>query len=661
MRFTILQLLLWPKDPSKVVRSIDFEPGKINVITGWSRTGKSAIGSIIDYCLGSEKCSIPVGHIRDKVEWFGLFVSIDDSCLLIARRDPGGQQQSGDYCIIDALEMHFPLRPEKNAHLDDFKAKMNRVAGLPSLVVEIGEADTDTMGAASFRDMAALNFLPQHIVANPYVLFFKADTVEHREKLKIVFPLMLGVIDSAYLEALHEQRLLERERRQLGIEIAQRKKANEAWQAQVFGLHARARELGLLSGSRNPKGLEEYILELAEIPVLVSAGSLPSLELGATEAAVERLEALRERERQLDRKIGDGRRRLARLESLKMSVSDYDSTLIRQRSRIRGLGWFKEKIGSNKGECPVCGSREASSVSEIQRLSQAAEVLEIQTRSFGGALEGLEKEKLGTVADVRDLERELRAVRIERLEIEARRQESEGAGQRLEEVYRFVGRLEQALESMRELDADGVLLARLEEVEDGLALLGVRLDEPGRRTREERALERISRNIGYYAKFMSLERSEDIVRLRIRDLTLTFESEGRGRVDLLWEIGSGANWMGYHIAAFLALHEFLKSHKPSGPVPGFLVVDQPSQVYFPSDYFARNNGEADAALSEDDLVATRRIFETLSQGLDRMQGDFQIIVTEHADESAWGDVANVVMVANWRDDADRLIPKSWLE
>ena len=39
--------------------------------------------------------------------------------------------------------------------------------------------------------MAAFNFQPQHIVANPYTLFFKADTTEHREKLRIIFPLAL--------------------------------------------------------------------------------------------------------------------------------------------------------------------------------------------------------------------------------------------------------------------------------------------------------------------------------------------------------------------------------------------------------------------------------------------------------------------------------------
>ncbi|GEM_PF-2071909 len=40
--------------------------------------------------------------------------------------------------------------------------------------------------------MGAFNFQPQHIVANPYTLFSKADTTEHREKLRAIFPLVPG-------------------------------------------------------------------------------------------------------------------------------------------------------------------------------------------------------------------------------------------------------------------------------------------------------------------------------------------------------------------------------------------------------------------------------------------------------------------------------------
>jgi len=43
--------------------------------------------------------------------------------------------------------------------------------------------------------------------------------------------------------------------------------------------------------------------------------------------------------------------------------------------------------------------------------------------------------------------------------------------------------------------------------------------------------------------------------------------------------GSGENLLGYHLITLCALHEYFVKNKR--PVPGFLIIDQPSQVYFP--------------------------------------------------------------------------------
>ena len=50
----------------------------------------------------------------------------------------------------------------------------------------------------------AFTFQPQNIVANPDVMFFKADTTEHREKLKTIFPYILGAITADVLQARFE-------------------------------------------------------------------------------------------------------------------------------------------------------------------------------------------------------------------------------------------------------------------------------------------------------------------------------------------------------------------------------------------------------------------------------------------------------------------------
>ena len=73
MYFQLRKVVLWPRFDAPP-RVLDLKPGLVNVISGASKTGKSAVIPIIDYCLGAEKCAIPVGVIRENCAWFGIVV-----------------------------------------------------------------------------------------------------------------------------------------------------------------------------------------------------------------------------------------------------------------------------------------------------------------------------------------------------------------------------------------------------------------------------------------------------------------------------------------------------------------------------------------------------------------------------------------------------------
>ena len=60
MKFSINSIILWPRNTEHSPRCLSFDSEAVNIITGASRTGKSALIPIIDYCLGSDKCTIPV-------------------------------------------------------------------------------------------------------------------------------------------------------------------------------------------------------------------------------------------------------------------------------------------------------------------------------------------------------------------------------------------------------------------------------------------------------------------------------------------------------------------------------------------------------------------------------------------------------------------------
>ena len=154
------------------------------------------------------------------------------------------------------------------------------------------------------------------------------------------------------------------------------------------------------------------------------------------------------------------------------------------------------------------------------------------------------------------------------------------------------------------------------------------------------------------------ERPEDPLSLEIEDLTI--KVKGLNRTDYLSEIGSGSNWLSYHIAVLLALQQFFLSLKHS-PVPGFLVLDQPSQVYFPKKLVVRETEtpEDPQYKSDEDIEAVRKAFTVMASVVEASKGSLQVIVLDHAPREVWGGIPNVSAFEEWRDGM-KLVPQEWL-
>ena len=144
------------------------------------------------------------------------------------------------------------------------------------------------------------------------------------------------------------------------------------------------------------------------------------------------------------------------------------------------------------------------------------------------------------------------------------------------------------------------------------------------------------------------------IRLMIDELTIKVIRGSRD--DFLWEIGSGANWLAYHVAMTLALQKFFLT-EPHHPVPGMLVYDQPSQVYFPK-RAAGDEPIEPMALRDEDVVAVRKVFELLGAEVFAAKGRLQVIVLDHADQGVWGGLLGVELTEEWRERA--LVPHEWI-
>jgi energy-coupling factor transporter ATP-binding protein EcfA2 len=663
MKLTILKIILWPKDLQLGPRVIPFVPGKINIITGESGSGKSTLTWIIDYCLGSEKCSIPVGLIRDVTGWFGLHLQLANTEMIVARRNPGDQQTTSDLYWVEGLSLVVPDSVQKNARVEDLKNRFNQITHLPALDFSI-EDRVGFGGRASFRDMAAFNFQPQHIVANPFTFFYKADTTEHREKLQVIFPLALGSIDASTLGKQRELKDTEREHDKLSRELNARLNAARAWEAEVESYYLQARTLGLLPDSAPPQAswrLDKYVLELQKVPETVKAMDLPDIQEGTSEAAVVELTQLISEEDRLAQEIGSIRRRLSKIDQLSTSVGEYGNTLTGQEDRIKGVGWFEEKLGDTH-HCPVCAAVHTNGNPRLAELKTLASDLKLLTAAVYQAPPKLDQELAVLKQELRDLEGAISKVRQKRKFLEDQSNALAAQRQRVRQVYLFVGRVEQALENVSASSNVDDLRQRMNTLAQRITELRQDLDPRAQARRLDAAIDTVSATIANYAGLLQLEHATENVRLNIRELTLQF-SPLSGRTDFLWEVGSGQNWVGYHIAGLLALHEHF-INLTHNVVPRFLIIDQPSQVYFPEAWPSIEHapkGQTEIGGSAD-IDGVRRIFNAISHFLDEVGGEFQVIVTEHAGSITWDGISNVHLVGNWRRGHDEfLIPSDWLQ
>lgn len=111
MSFQILDIVLYGHDGKR--RSLPLRPGAVNIITGASKTGKSALIDIVDYCLGSSSCHIPEGPIRRAVEWYGLRIQLQEGQAFVARRAPEPRADSSTEAYI-AWRVRSRCRPQQN-------------------------------------------------------------------------------------------------------------------------------------------------------------------------------------------------------------------------------------------------------------------------------------------------------------------------------------------------------------------------------------------------------------------------------------------------------------------------------------------------------------------------------------------------------------------
>jgi hypothetical protein len=655
MQLQIKQVILWPKNKNLARREVDFELGMVNVITGASQTGKSAIVPIIDYCLGSGRCAIPVNIIRNNTAWFGVLLETPRGMLLLARREPGELQSTGDMFIVEGKIIEVPQTIEaKNTNVDFVKSYLDEISGLSSLDFDAAGSGT-FRSRPSFRDLAAFNFQPQNIIANPDVLFFKADTVEHREKLRTIFPYVLGVVTADVLAKRYRLEELKREERRLAREIDGLKMGSDRWLADLQLNVARAREFGLVSPdtrSTMPQG------EAIRLLRTVAAGNGAELSPSSTSinSTIDELTELRNQEQELSLELTRLRQRWIEMSRLRRAAGEYREALQVEEERLGISRWLLSE-SHDQSDCPVCGSDMAHTKHHLEQLVRSLEQIEGTRNSFRTLPATFDREYARVRSRITKQSSDLTSVQHRIQGLQSRSDEGRRARYTEVSATKFTGRLEADLALFDRMNQDEELLKKREALGIEIKDLMAEVDEKALKERERRALSLLTGLMAKLLPDLGVERPDDPVTLSLVELTLRIKN--LNREDSLWEIGSGSNWLAYHLANILSLHEHFLN-QPASPVSTFLVLDQPSQVYFPAKLSARSTElNSDPKLNDDDALRVRAIFQLLAKVCDETKNKLQIIVLDHAGDSVWGEISTVNLVEEWRDGA-KLIPASWL-
>lgn len=652
MKFEISKIILWPKRNDIKYREINFCSNSINVITGASRTGKSAIIPIIDYCLGSKKCTIPVDTIRDVCEWFGILVKLDSEEILLCRKEPGEKSSTTDVYMQRDIKVKIPERISKNSNLEFLKNTLNEIFSMSFLNLSEEEGN-GFYSRPSYRDIMAFLFQPQNIIANSDVLFYKTDTMEHRKKLINVFPYVLGAVTPEILAKKQQLERKEKDLKKLRLDYQIIKDNIDSWKCEVGKWLTIAYEYGFIEEYNINDTFDNMVKKLDEISKKDVENSKIISE-NVKENSDELVE-LRNKEKKKSSELYELKRRYIEMKDLVLTSQNYKNALETQRERLEITDWLIKRVDKDK-KCPTCGNNYSTLTQSLDNLLQNMNKIKVEEKQADRMPIIFEKELQQVEKEMQSVSLELEDLRMQIGQKNDYINESNSTKYTLISMARFLGKMENAVQTYRRIGKDSILEEKINNLQREIIDLKkeVNPNEINRKINE--ALNKIEQSAERIITQFDTERPNDKIEFLIEDLTITVKNKN-GRDDYLWQIGSASNWLAYHISILLAFQEFYQN-KFGIKVPNFLIIDQPSQVYFPQKSSDINYD--DEKENDEDKAAVRKIFLAMSQFLKESNTNLQIIVTEHADKSVWQGIDNVVEIERWRD-GKKLIPLEWLK
>ncbi|WP_019617134.1 DUF3732 domain-containing protein [Psychromonas ossibalaenae] len=642
---------------------VNFNKG-LNIVTGKSSTGKSALIEIFDYCFGSGENTIPKGVITTSAATYYVAFSVNEEDMVIAR-DPELSTKAFfrriDVFNSAKIESEFfnttyfrPLK-EFNKHLRDFFLDINDVD--ESLVARANRKNNAKAATPSIRSFSSFMLQHQNLVANKHALFYRFDQKEKCDQVIEHTKIFLGLVDQKFFHLSQEKERLSTDIKRFERQKETNKRTSESYKKNVGPVLSQL--YALMGFKGEPLSLEKVLRHPQDAKDQLDDIIVPERINHNSDAITQRYNNLKLARNQ----------KTAELRKLQRQATSINKHIQEEQRLVDNVKQFSspKHVHISASVCPFCHT-------EKDTLRQSAEKLQQAITKVSGSLAQARPMKAKFESSLVDVQRNIEIVCRAQTELNQQITEIEKTEKKLvkqkslyESILMQKAKLFTLLDTLNMADD-----AELEKQIKGLSKQIKNINKDLRKYDVQKGLESASAKVNKYmaevGSHFEFEASYKPINLHFSFETFDlYHLSPESEKTYLRSMGSGANWLYCHVTLFLALHKYFAELGDKCAIPSILFLDQPTQVYFPnfnrdiSDSFEeQKNQEAqqrtgkERALDED-IKAVENLFSQLSIYCNELElhNGFspQIIVTDHADGLTLSNGASFESLVNgnrWR-------------
>ncbi len=346
---------------------VNFKKG-LNVVTGKSSTGKSALIEIFDYCFGSKENTIPKGVITDNAAIYYVALSANEQEMVIARNPDIATKaffrrvesfNSGDIDRNYFNSSYFRPLDVFNKHLRDFFLDIDDVD--ESLAVRANRPFNAKAATPSIRSFSSFMLQHQNLIANKHALFYRFDEKEKRDQAIDHTKIFLGLVDQKYFHLSQEKERLSADVRRLERHKETNKRTSQNYKQNVGPVLS---QLYALMGFKDePLSLQEVLRHPQDAKDQLDSIIVPEKINHNSDAVTQRYNQLK-----LDRT-----QKTAELRKLQRQAASINKHIQEEERFVDNVKQFSspKHVHISASVCPFCHTEKDTLRESAEKLRQA--------------------------------------------------------------------------------------------------------------------------------------------------------------------------------------------------------------------------------------------------------------------------------------------------